>query len=247
MAEFLKLNGTPVRTTGLYQRQVPQVDGPDLAELELVIIVRGTMANRSLKQLLSTEHVRVDLTNGNHTENFDSLIESVAVNSSGTGEAAAHRFDLTLRETPDSAMARADYDWAEKRAIPKERTGPARYSAVTPIDDSPDEPLDFSKVSVGGDSSVWATALKQMTTPKNLPPEAFPDAPFSPLEQASVDSKLLMLKMEALIDQLEVAGRVRRVDVDIAYLTLVAERFVNDVKPFVGEEVANRAAREVLE
>jgi hypothetical protein len=247
MADFIKLNGTAVRTTGLYQRSIPQADGPALAEIELVIIVRGSMANRSLKQLLSTEIIHVDLPVGAKTVSFDSTIESVQVGSSGAGEAAAYRFDLTLRETPQSAALRASEPAEHVDEAAQVADGPSKYTQAEPVDDNPNAPLDLSRIRVSSDSAVWATALKQLTTPKNLPPSAFPEPPLSALEQACVDAKLMNLRMEALIDQLEAAGRVRRIDVDISYLQLVAERFANEVMPLVGEKVAKRVERELLQ
>jgi hypothetical protein len=246
MADFIKLNGTAVRTTGLYQRSIPQADGPSLDEVELVIIVRGSMANRSLKQLLSTEIIHVDLPVGAKTVSFDSTIENVQVGSSGAGEAAAYRFDLTLRETPQSAALRASEPAEHVDEAPK-AAGPSKYAQAEMVDENPNAPLDLSQIKVSSDSAVWATALKQLTTPKNLPPSAFLEPPLSALEQACVDAKLMNLRMEALIDQLEAAGRVRRIDVDISYLQLVAERFANEVTPLVGEKVAKRVEREVLQ
>src|SRR3954454_7832668 len=100
MPDFVKLNGTAVRTTGLYRRKIKQDHGPELDELELVIIIRGSMANKSLKQLLATEPIRVDLPDKSGPISFDASIGNASVQSSGTGEAAAYRFDLTLRELP---------------------------------------------------------------------------------------------------------------------------------------------------
>src|SRR5687768_9687016 len=95
MSDFVKLNGTAIRTTGTYHRLIEQADGPSLAEVELVVIVRGSMANRSLKQLLSQEPISVDVPKGSQAERFVASLESVQVASSGSGESAAFRYDLT--------------------------------------------------------------------------------------------------------------------------------------------------------
>ncbi len=246
MADFIKLNGTPVRTTGMYQRSIPQTDGPSLAEVELVIIVRGSMANRSLKQLLSTEIIRVDMPGGSDSMTFDALIEDVQVGSSGAGEAAAYRFDLKLRETPESASTRAREHPEQVDDTSKATPGPHRYAQAEIIDEHPDAPLDLSQITVSGDSAVWATALKQLKSPQTARNAAPPEPPLTPTERAGVEAILVNLRLDALIEQLEESGRVRRIDVDRAFMKLVKQRFVTEASPLVGEKVAKRAERDLL-
>src|SRR5215211_5644109 len=106
MSELTKLNGTAVRTTGTYHRAVEQASGPSLAEVELVVIIRGSMANRSFRQLLSQVPVRVEVAKGTRTEEYFASLENVQVTSHGSGESAVYRYNLTLRETPASAARR---------------------------------------------------------------------------------------------------------------------------------------------
>jgi hypothetical protein len=243
MPDFTKLNGTAVRTTGFYQRAIEQESGPPLAELEFVIIVRGSMANRSLKQLLSQEPVHVDLPKGTGSEQFIANIESVQVASSGTGESAAFRYDLVLRETPESAARRAAEAPASTPVVPKtthiERTSEA-------YDDDPAGPLNLSDVKVGGDSAVWATALKQLQTPPGARPAAPPEPPLTSVELAGIEAVLTNLRLDALLDLLEIRGIMRRADVEGHFMKLVAERFVAEATPVVGQKAAKRAERDLL-
>jgi hypothetical protein len=247
MADFIKLNGTPVRTTGLYQRSIAQPGGPPLAEVELVIIIRGSMANRSLRQLLAAEPVRVDLPGPNTTTTFDAAIEDVQVSSSGTGEAAAYRFDLKLRETPESAAQRAAAgEIAESKDAAKSHEGPFRYERKEIVDDNPSAPLDYSKITTSGDSAVWATALKQLTTPQTSRVAAPPEPPLTEIERASVEAVLVNLRLDALINMLEFTGQVRRVEVESTFMQIVKDKFVSEATPLVGEKVAKRALRDLL-
>lgn len=240
MSDFIKLNGTAVRTTGFYRRSIPQTDGPPLAELELVIIIRGTMANRSLKQLLSVEPIQVDLPKGETVESFPATIEHVAVGSSGSGEAAAYRFDLTLRETPESAVLRA-----AERAAHEETPAPERIVKAAQAFDESTLDLEISHVKVAGDSATWATAIKQMTAEPGARREV-PEPSLTATERTGIEAILVNLRMDALIDTLEAAGRLRRTDVDRAFLGLVKQRFVSEATPVVGERAAKRAERDLL-
>lgn len=244
MPDFVKLNGTAVRTTGMYRRSIPHAGGPDLAEVELVIIVRGSMANRSLKQLLSLEPVRVDIPSSTDTETFMSSIENVMVGSSGIGEAAAYRFDLTLRETPESAAIRARH--REANAPPPVHQERAKSPAILDVFEDPDAPLDLSTVTMSGDSAVWATAFKQMTTPPAAKHAGPPEAPLTTLERAGIEATLVNLRMDAVIDLLEISGLVTRLDVERQFLSLVKSRFISEVTPLVGEKIAKRAERDLL-
>lgn len=241
MSDLIRLNGTAIRTTGMYQRAIAQDHGPALAEVELVIIIRGTMANRSLRQLLSQEPIRVDIPKGEKSESFLAVIEHVAVNSSGTGESAAYRFDLNLRETPESAAQRE----AERPAAEEPAAARRVFKVAEPIDESSPD-LELSRVKMSGDSSVWATALKQMKAPPSTRPAAAPEPPLTPTERAGIEAILVNLRMDALIDRLEAAGLLRRADVERSFMELVKERFVADAIPVVGEKVAKRAERDLL-
>lgn len=243
MPDFMKLNGTAVRTTGMYRRAIDQPGGPPLAELELVVIIRGSMANRSLKQLLSHEPVQIDLPKGEEWERFVANIQDVQVASSGTGESAAYRYDLTLRETPESAAKRALETVANEPAVSKT----AHIVRETePYDDDPTGPLDLSGVQVSGDTAVWATALKQLKTPHGARPEAPPEPPLTPVELAGIEAVLTNLRLDAMIDLLEIRGIMQRADIEAHFTKLVTDRFVTEATPVVGEKAAKRAQKDLL-
>jgi hypothetical protein len=245
MSDFTKLNGTAVRTTGTYHRVIKQAGGPPLAEVELVVIIRGSMANRALKQLLAQEPVHVEIAKGSQTEVYFASIQDVQVASSGSGESAAFRYDLTLRETPESAARRA----AERAANPEPVTtvasivSPSRVSQPD-YDDDPSAPLDLSRVTVAGDSAVWATALQQLRSPAT-PRVAAPE-PLEPAELAGIEAVLVGLRVDAMIDLFEIKGLMTRDDVEGHFMKLVQSRFVSEATPVVGEKAAKRAARDLL-
>jgi hypothetical protein len=243
MTDFMKLNGTAVRTTGMYRRSIEQPGGPPLAELELVIIVRGSMANRSLKQLLAQEPVLIDLPKGAEMERFIANIQDVQVAASGTGESAAYRYDLTLRETPESAEKRAAEAAVTTPVVPK-TTHVVRETQ--PYDDDPNGPLNLSEVKVGGDTAVWATALKQMKTPTGARPEPPPEPPLTSVELAGIEAVLTNLRLDAMIDLLEIRGIIQRADIESHFTKLVTDRFVAEATPVVGEKAAKRAQKDLL-
>jgi len=248
MSDFTKLNGTAVRTTGTYHRVIEQPGGPPLAKVELVVIIRGSMANRSLKQLLSQEPIHVDIPKGSQTESFPASLENVQVASTGSDESAVFRYDLVLRETPESAARRV----AERAAKPE----PVLVAVAAPVrvrepeypeqDDDPSAPLDLSRVKVSGDSNVWATALKQLNEPQRGRVAAPTEPPLGPIELAGIEAILVSLRVDAMIDLLELKGLLSRDDVEGQFMKLVQSRFVAEATPVVGDKVAKRAERDLL-
>ena len=236
MSDFTRLNGTAVRTTGTYHRVIEQPGGPPLAEVELVVISRGSMANRAPKQLLSQEPVHVDVPKGSQTEVFFASLENVQVTSSGTGESAVFRYDLTLRETPESAARRAAERAADPEPVAVAPTAPVRGPEYPEIDDDPSAPLDLSRVTVSGDSNVWATALKQLKEPRRGRVAAPPEPPLGPVERAGIEAILVNLRVDAMIDLLELKGVLSRHDVEGHFMKLVQSRFVAEATPEAGAE-----------
>lgn len=244
MPDFIKINGTTVRTTGFYRRLIPRTDGADLLELELVVIIRGSMANRAFKQLLSAPHLIVDSAHGATAERFDAAIEHVQVAASGDGEAAAFRYDLKLRETPESADKRA----SERVAEPAVSTpAPAKRSYAMPnLDEDAEGDYDLSRVRLSTDAAVWSKALTQLKAAKSGRPEAPPEPPLTQPERAAIEAILVGLRLDALIAELKIAGVLGEYAVDDTFSRLVRERFVTEATPLVGEMIAKRAERDLL-
>ncbi|HEY8448416.1 MAG TPA: hypothetical protein VIL01_15050 [Thermomicrobiales bacterium] len=246
--EFIRLNGTSIRLTGFHQRTVEQVDGPPLQELELVVIVRGSMAHRTLLELLSQGRFQVDLPSDSAESGWTSL-EATLVSSyhqsTGGGEAAVHRHDITLRETEESA--------ARRQTAPATANGGESGDDQAKPESEPDEAeqtdeeeIEAPAILVPGDPSVWATALRQLRTPPGAKPASPPEPPLTTAELAGAEAVLVGLRLEALIEQLAATGLVRRSVVDSNFMRLVRERFVQEATPVIGEEAARRAARGVI-
>jgi hypothetical protein len=213
-------------------------DGMPVEELEVVVISRGSMASRQFKHLLATDPVRIDLQTKGGWETWQASLHAANAASSGGGESAVHRFDLVFRETPESAARRA----AEHAHDPVEPEPPPVSKAKPRADE--DLPEDISEITVRSDSSVWATALKQMQTPHGR--IAPPEPPLTPTELAGIEAVLTNLRLDAVIDLLEASGRIRRSDVETRFQRLVKKRFVSEAAPVVGEKAAKRAERDLL-
>ncbi len=252
--EFIRINGTAVRLTAFHQRTVEQVDGPPLRELELVVIVRGTLAHRSLLELMAQHHFVVELPAGSEGSQWTSLEATLAGafhQSTGVGEAAAHRHDIRLRETPESA---ARHQAASAPPAPTVvETEAAEPSGVegAPLEDGEaadtgnEAAEDTVEAAVPGNPSVWAAALRQLRTQASGRAASPPEPPLTTEELAGAEAVLVGLRLEALLEQLAAAGLIRRSVVESNFLRLVRERFVQEATPVIGERAARRVARDV--
>lgn len=245
--DFIRINGTALRVTNIYQRTVPQDDGPPSREIELVIILRGSMAHRSFLALLASPQLRVDIPagSGDGWVSFDADIVTAYTSSSGEGEAAAHRHDIVLRETPASAERYAA-EQAALQPVPSPAAGTPPPEPAPEADEDPFAPIDLSAVKVAGTPTVWATALRQLTSPQSSRPSAPPEPPLETPELAGAEAVLVGLRLEALIEQLVAVGIVRRSSVDASFQRLVQQRFVAEATPVVGEKAAKRAAKAAM-
>jgi len=241
------MNGEAVRTSGFYRRMIAQDDGPALEELELVVILRGGMANRSFGQLLRQGTIVLEIP---PATTMETTVAGANVNSTGVGESAAHRYDVTLRETPASAQRRAAEAAAAASAGEDEPAEATAEPAIETVEDEEsDAPADLSQVRVSAPTAVWATALRQIVeaqAPKPTGGRAAPEEPLAPVELAGVEAVLVGLRLEALIETLDRASAVRRSSVDDAFLRLIGERFVAEATPVVGPRVAARIAKDLL-
>jgi hypothetical protein len=242
MPDFIKINGTAVRTTGFYRRVITNEGKASQVEVELVVIIRGSMAIRSFKQLLSSPSLVVDSPHGTKWERFAATVENAQVASSGEGEAAAYRFDLNLRETPESAAKRE----AEREQEPEEPAAKPPTFIVKPSEYEEDlnAPADLSAVTLSTSSASWGAAVQQLK--RGGRPEPPPEPPLTQVERAGIEAVLVNLRMDALIEQLEAIGMLKPGAVDAVFTRLVQKRFVTDATPLVGEKIAKRAERDLL-
>lgn len=252
--EFIRINGTAVRLTGFHQRTVEQVDGPPLRELELVVIVRGTLAHRSLLELIAQNHFVVDLpsgVDGSQWTSFEATLAGAYHQSTGVGEAAAHRHDIRLRETPVSAARHyAATAPAAPAAVEEEATETAEAHGAAPEDEKgastgDDAAEDTAEIAVPGNPSVWAAALRQLRAQASGRPASPPEPPLTTEELAGAEAVLVGLRLEALLEQLAAAGLIRRSVVESNFQRLVRERFVQEATPVIGERAAQRIVRDV--
>lgn len=251
--EFIRINGTAVRLTGFHQRTVEQVEGPPLRELELVVIVRGTLAHRSLLELIAQNRFVVDLpsgSDGSQWTSFEATLAGAYHQSSGVGEAAAHRHDIRLRETPESASRHHAATAPSDQAAPGEGEEPAGGAERDQPNDEaarPDDETggDEAEVTVPGNPSVWAAALRQLRMPAGGRIASPPEPPLTTEELAGAEAVLVGLRLEALLEQLAAAGLIRRSVVESNFMRLVRERFVQEATPVIGERAARRIVRDV--
>ncbi|MER3437714.1 MAG: hypothetical protein C4346_09095 [Chloroflexota bacterium] len=251
--EFIRINGTAVRLTGFHQRTVEQVDGPPLRELELVVIVRGTLAHRSLLELMAQNRFVVDLpadTDGAQWTTLEATLAGAFHQSTGVGEAAAHRHDIRLRETPESAARHQAATAPSGQAAPGEGEEPSDEAEGDQQNGdaaSPDDEMagDVAEVQVPGNPSVWAAALRQLRTQASGRTASPPEPPLTTEELAGAEAVLVGLRLEALLEQLAAAGLIRRSVVESNFQRLVRERFVQEATPVIGESAARRIVRDV--
>jgi hypothetical protein len=239
MAEVVIINGNPVRAAGVHRISVARDDGPPLEEVYLTVILRGTIPHRSFQELLKPGTLHVAFPG---KPPFEATITAASHASTGVGEAAAHRHDVTLRETPASAERRAAEAAAAAAATPPE----PEPAPPADEDDDPDAPLDLSQVGPKASAATMAAALRQFTTPPAAAPAPTPEPPLDPSALAGAEAILVGLRLEALIEALDGTGAVRRSAIDDGFLRLIEERFVAEATPVIGEAAARRVVRDLL-
>lgn len=150
MVEYVKLNGTPIRVTGLYRQTIEPGEGAALEEIELVVVLRGEATHRAFLDLLERPPIHLDIPD---ERAFAAALVSSTWTESGEGDASAYRHDLTLREQPPSEATAMQTDdpvvTVEEAALADDEAGEVPLEAVaseplpsTPAPDSPSQPKD---------------------------------------------------------------------------------------------------------
>jgi hypothetical protein len=251
MTDRVTINDRLIRVKSFHRRPTPATDGqPAGDEVEVVVMLRGRGERRDFETLLRTPKLVLAIPDG---DSLGVQVSSAAVSSSGSGEKDAHRFDVTFRESEDSAARRAAVVALDDHGHAGATPGADRAEEV-PADTGDDDDVEIEDVvsdgrtsDLGGSSVVWATALRQLSHDAHaaaLPPPI--EQEFTSTEQAGIESILVGLRLEALITLLDDAGIVRRGALDDAFLDLVDTRFVAEATPLIGEKAARAAARAVL-
>lgn len=231
MTEFIKINGQAIRVTRFYRRTVtPESGGTPVDEIELVVMLRGRTIQRAFQELLrqSTFHVEIP-----DTDSLMMSLESASMQTSGTGEAAAHRYDVAFRESEASATQRAP-----ATAGPEEPTSPPAKPVDEEDEAAPEREIDWDEAS-----AAWAKALRDKSAAAATP--AAPVEPLTPAELAGAEAVLVGLRLEALITTLEQANIVQHEAIDASFVALIAERFESEATPIIGQDAARRAAQGV--
>lgn len=236
--DVIHINGLPIRLQGCFDRVVQDASGQTVAEKEVAIIIRGGMANKQFIQLISKDKVRLDFEDGPRSVSMIARIMNHSAVVSGEGEGAINRHDLTFREDPESYQRRM-----------AERAAEAPIAVAAPVrkTSAPAAPVieDISQVTIGTSVSQWGDALRQLKS--DAPRPRVTEMPLTQIELTAVDSVLTNLRIDALIEQLDAAGIVRREAVDERFRALIESRFVAEAIPLVGEAIARRALREMDE
>ena len=235
--EQILINGVPTRIHGSFERTVQDEAGQTVAEMEAVVIVRGRLPNKQFLQQISRESVQLDYEDGQTPVTMVTRVVNHTAVASGEGEGTVYRHDVTFRELPESYERRMAERAAAAAAKPVEAPRPSpRVAAQEPVG-------DISDVEIGGNSSVWAEAIMQMkgTAPR---PKA-PEEPLTLPEMAGIETVLLNLRVEALVQLLEATGFIPRGAVDARFRALLDERFIAEATQLVGEKIAQRVAREM--
>jgi len=201
------------------------------------VIVRGRLPNKQFMQLIARDGVQLDLENGGQLETMQTRIGNHASVAIGDGEGTIYRHDILFRELPESYRRRL----AERAAVaPPEAPRPSpRTATVEP------EPVDtLAQLFSSSNAASMGTALQQMKGGSTKP--APYEEPLTLPELAAIETVLINIRVEALIDALEAAGLVPIGAIDEHFHDLLESRFVAEAIPLVGEKVARRAARDML-
>ena len=165
--------------------------------------------------------------------------------SSGDALDAAYRHDVILRETTASAERRAE-EQAAAAAAPEPETALEDEAEL-----GAEATGDIESVRISAPALTWGAALRQLTEPRGdtaaTEPERPAKEPLTTAELAGVEAVLVGLRLEALVEALDRSGAIRRSQVDDAFLRLIEERFVTEATPVVGDAVAPRVVKELLD
>ncbi len=234
--EPIRINGAAVSILGASVSEVVEPEGPPLTVVELGAIIRGATSHRAFLQLISRQPVHLELETVRGRTDIKAMVTRATHASSGIGDTAVYRHDLGFRETPESA--------AERLAAKQAAEAAAALTRVA----EPDEPEperdegSLSTVNVTANASAWRTALRQIRPAVQPAPE--PEPPMTPEQLIGIETALVNLRVEALIDQLVIAGLINPNALERTYRQRVSDQLVTEASPLVGENAAIRVLRD---
>ena len=231
----MRINGTPVAVHSSYRRDVRDDAGIDLAEFELVVLIRGRMTNKQFIQHMSSDRIRLELKEGGGVGTYFMWITNHTSAASGSGESTIYRHDITMREDPDGANQR--HALAAQNAPEPVAVAVAAPVAVI------EAPGEISDVRVATTAASWGDAIRQM---KGEPMVAkIAELPLSPQELLAIEIVLTNLRIDAMLDQMEGASLLKRSSVNARFRVLIEDRFVEEATPLIGEQAAKRAMKDI--
>ena len=232
----VRINGAAVSVHSSYRRDVRDTNGGELAEYELVVMIRGRMPNKQFIQHMSNEWVRFEVLEKDGVGTYFMWVTNHTSAASGQGEATIYRHDISLREDPEGAKQRLAMI---AQQAPVAEPVAVRAAPVAVLD----EPGEIKDVQVTSNAAIWGDAIRQM---KGEPLVAKRDeVPLTPQELLSIEIVLTNLRIDALLDQMEGAGLLRKSAVTARFRALVEDRFVDEATPLIGEKAARRALSEI--
>ena len=238
----VKLHGIPVQATMVYEREEAGPEGGCASLVEFSVIVRGRVPNRQFIELTTHEPLVVEYSLGGRPTLMQGTVANHQQISTGSGEGAVYRHDITVAETAESAARRAAERAEQEAKKAAEKAAEAERDARAALDD--DEVDEEKARTVLTSASMWGSAIQQLKSP--APTRKAPEEPLDLPQSAAVEAVLVNLRIDALIEQLRAAGVVSRSAVDHSFGRLVRERFVAEATPLIGEHTAKRAARQLL-
>jgi hypothetical protein len=233
----IQINGVPVSIHGSYEREVQNDAGQAVAEMEVVIIVRGRLPNKQFMQLLNQEQVRLDFEDGSTQVTMMTRVANHSAVASGSGEYTVYRHDIQFQEFPDSFQRRQ----AERAAAAPAVEAPRRVSRPAVVEEEQVE--EIAEVMAASGIAAWGDAIKQLKHPAPRP--QVQEEPLTLPEMSAIETVLTNLRIDALVQLLEGTGMIPSGAVEATFRDLLRERFVAEATPLVGVQVAERAAREI--
>lgn len=233
----IQINGVPVSIHGSYERDAQSEDGRAVAEMEVVVIVRGRLPNKQFMQLLNREQIEIEYQDGSTPVRMITHVANHAAVASGSGEATVYRHDIRFQEFPESFERRQ-----AERAAATPDVAPPRPSTRPAI--TAEEPVaEIAEVMAATGLSAWGEAIKQLKHPAPAPQAVL--EPLTLPQMAAIETVLTNLRIDAVVQLLEGTGMIPTGAVDATFRDLLRERFVAEATPLVGAEIAERAAREM--
>lgn len=235
--QMMRINGAQVAVHGHFRRESRDAAGNELIEYELTVMIRGRMPNKQFVQHMSNDRVRLELIEGTKPATYFMWITNHTSAAGGSGEATVYRHDISLREDPEGAkQRRALLAQTEPKPEPVAIAAPIPVSRI-------DESSEISDVRLATSAASWGDAIRQMKG-ETITVKAREDR-LSLQELLAVEIVLTNLRIDAMIDQMEGAGILRRSSVNARFKALIEDRFVEDVTHLVGEKAAKLALEEM--